>query len=168
MKKTLIILLAIVGIYSCNQKEKNEMKERYYFDKYTPNDPENKSGTTTDKKTIDYNSFEKEFREIDWESYPANPTISVYNKNTILWVALYATSEDVDKLQMFIVGHHYKKDVKTLFGKKKEKDFSTTHMMVGKDKVLPLFKFYFDNNNTEEIIAKLKRLDAQFKQETRQ
>ena len=142
------------------------MEEGYYFDIYAPNDPENKSGTTTDKKPIDYNNFEKEFKGIDWESYPANPTISVYNANTILWVALYATSEDADRLHMFIVGHHYKKEVKSLFGKKKEKDFSTTHMMVGNDKVLPLFKQFFENNSTENIINELKRLDEQFKQET--
>ena len=144
------------------------MEEGYYFDIYAPNDPQNKSGSTTDKKPIDYNNFEKEFREIDWESYPASPTISVYNGNKILWVALYATSEDADQLQMFIVGHHYKKEVKNFFGKKKEKEFSTTHMMLGKDKVLPLFKLYFESNSVVNIINELKRLDEQFKQETGQ
>ncbi len=159
MKKILLIFTAILGLQSCNQKEKTEMEEGYYFDVYTPNDPENKSGTATGKKIIEHDNFEKEFTGMNWDSYPASPTISVYNKNTILWVALYATSEDEDKLQMFIVGHHYKKE---------EKDFSTTHMIVGKDKVLPLFKMYFENNNSDEIITELNRLDEQFKQETGQ
>ena len=169
MNKTIfIILLSIIGLCSCNEKEKKEVKDdNYYFDIYAPNDSENSSGTTTKKKLIDHKQFETEFKNIDWESYPANPTISVYNKNSILWVALYATSQDSEKLQMFLIGHHYKKEKKNIFGKIKEKDFSTTHFMVGNDKVLPLFELYFKDNKTEKIINKLKELDKQFKEETK-
>lgn len=156
-----------MGLCSCNEKEKKEMSNDYYFDIYAPNDSENKSGTTTDKKLIDFKQFETEFQNIDWNSYPANPTISVYNKSSTLWVALYATSQDAKKLKMFLIGHHYKKETKNIFGKTKEKEFSTTHFMVGNDKVLPLFELYFKDNNTERIIKKLKELDEQFKEETK-
>tara|TARA_R110002049_G_scaffold116110_1_gene268442 strand:+ start:1870 stop:2373 length:504 start_codon:yes stop_codon:yes gene_type:complete len=167
MKKTILLVLVVIGFYSCSEKEKKEMKNEYYFDIYTPNDPENNSGTTTDKKLINYIQFETEFKNMNWNSYPANPTISVYNKNSILWVALYATSQDAEKLQMFLIGHHYKKETKNIFGQTKEKDFSTTHFMVGNEKVLPLFELYFKDNKTERIIEKLKELDKQFKEETK-
>ena len=155
--------MTIAGFYSCNQKGEKNIEEGYYFDIYTPNDLENKSGTSTDKKPIDFKRFEKEFGEIDWGGNTASPTIYVYNGNTILWVALYATSENVEKLQMFIIGYQYKKEL-NVGGEKKEKDFSTTHLTVGQDKVLSLFKLYFENNYTENIINQLKRLDEQIKQ----
>ncbi|WP_299119470.1 hypothetical protein [uncultured Winogradskyella sp.] len=166
MKKTIFTILTVIGLYSCNDKKQKELKDEYYYDIYAPNDLENNSGTTTDKQLIDYNKFKTEFKDIDWDSYPANPTISVYKKNTILWVALYATSDNSEKLQMFLVGHHYKEYIKNIFGKTKEKDFSTTHFMIGKDKVLPLFELYFKENNNDGIIKQLKKLDKEFKNET--
>lgn len=150
-----LILILIFSLYTCNKNEKKAVDNTYYFDIYSPNDPENKSGTTTEKKETDFSSFNKIFRSMNWESYPANPTISVYNKNTILWVALYATSQDDQALQMFLIGHHSNSNA------------SSTHFTIGKKQVLSLFKMYFYENNSEKIAEKLQELDEQFKEETK-
>ena len=92
---------------------------------------------------------------MDWASYTASPTISVYHQNSILWVALYAVSDDADPLQIFLIGHHYQIE---------DQDTSTLHRTIGKDKVLPLFQRYIANSNTDTITQALQQLDSTFEQ----
>jgi len=143
----------------------------YTYDIYTPQDKENTSGSTSEKKLLDYSEFEDHFANIDWDKYPASPTITVYNDNagSNLWVALYATSEDEEKLRMFVIGHKYLKESKGFFGlgKLKFKPTMTTHFTVGKENVLKLYKSYF-KNNSESIIQELEMSDSEFKQKTKQ
>ena len=143
----------------------------YTYDIYTPKDKENTSGSISEKKTLDYPEFEDYFANIEWDKYPASPTITVYNGNTgsNLWVALYATSEDGQKLRMFIIGHKYLKESKGLLGlgKPKLKDIMTTHFTVGKENVLKLYKSFF-KNNSDSILHELALSDSEFRENTKQ
>jgi hypothetical protein len=143
----------------------------YTYDIYTPQDKDNTSGATSEKKALDYAEFEDHFVNMEWDTYPASPTITVYNDKlgSNLWVSLYATSEDEQKLRMFIIGHKYLKESKGLFGlgKPKLKDTMTTHFTVGKENVLKLFKSFF-TNNSGDILYQLALSDAEFKKNTSQ
>lgn len=65
----------------------------------------NSSGSVTEKQPLSYADFERLFINMEWDNYHASPTITVYQDNELplLWVALFATSENEDKARMFII-----------------------------------------------------------------
>lgn len=131
---------------------------RFQFDIYTPLDSENSKGETTQKKWTSEKEFIDLLENIEWSNYPAPPTINVYepNSNILLWVSLYATSDDND--EMFIVGYHRFVQFRTLlgFGKVKEKEKITTYFVVGRDGVKSVFSSYFQShlNSMEKQLEK--------------
>ncbi len=91
---------------------------QYHYDLYTPNDKENSSGFVTEKQPLSYADFESIFLNMEWDNYPAAPTITVYQDNELplLWVALFATSENEDKARMFIMGYKRMEEKKGFLG----------------------------------------------------
>lgn len=122
----------------------------YTYDLYTPNDKENSSGTVSEKQPLSYPEFESLFLNMQWDQYPASPTISVYQDNDLplLWVALMATSEDEEKTRMFIIGYKRMEEKRGFlgFGKATLQPKMTMHYAVGNEAVLKLFNAFFENN----------------------
>jgi hypothetical protein len=119
----------------------------YTYDIYTPNDKENSSGSVTEKQPLRYADFEKIFLNMEWDKYPAAPTITVYQENELplLWVALFATSEDEEKTRMFIIGYKRMEEKKGFLGLGKStlKEKMSMHYAVGNEGVLKLFQSFF-------------------------
>ena len=117
---------------------------QYRYDIYTPNDQENSSGSVTEKQPLSYADFERLFINMEWDNYHASPTITVYQDNELplLWVALFATSEDEDKTRMFIIGYKRMEEKKGFlgFGKATLQQKMTMHYAVGNEAVVKLFR----------------------------
>ena len=138
---------------------------QYRYDLYTPNDKENSSGSVTEKQPLSYADFERLFINMEWDNYHASPTITVYQDNELplLWVALFATSENEDKARMFIMGYKRMEEKKGFlgFGKSTLKEKMTMHHTVGNEGVLKLFREFFDYEPSAFLNA-LKEFDDDF------
>ncbi|MBL0268071.1 MAG: hypothetical protein IPP99_05240 [Chitinophagaceae bacterium] len=138
---------------------------QYRYDIYTPNDQENSSGTVSEKQAISYSEFERLFLSMQWDQYPASPTISIYKESDLplLWVALFATSENEDKARMFIIGYKRMEEKKGFlgFGKPTLKEKMTMHHTVGNEGVVKLFREFFDYEPSAFLNA-LKEFDDDF------
>ena len=142
------------------------MTTEFQLDIYIPNDKQNSSGTTSQKKIVNYSEFEKIFVGLPWDDYEASPTIAVHDGTNILWVALFASEDDETRTRMYIVSHRYQKAKKKFFGGTKLKDIATTHFMIENETVLSLFKSYFSAKSLEEILEALDKHDGEFLKET--
>ena len=138
---------------------------QYRYDIYTPNDQENSSGSVTEKQPLSYADFERLFINMEWDNYHASPTITVYQDNELplLWVALFATSENEDKARMFIMGYKRMEKKKGFlgFGKTTLKPKMTMHYTVGSEGVLKLFQSFFQYE-LEAFAAALSLCDNEF------
>lgn len=142
---------------------------KYSYDLYTPNDKENSSGTVSEKQPVSYAEFENLFVNMQWDQYPASPTISIYQENDLplLWVALMATSEDEEKTRMFIIGYKRMEEKRGFlgFGKATLQPKMTMHYAVGNEAVLKLFQSFFQHER-DAFVAELAFCDAAFKEQT--
>lgn len=141
---------------------------QYHYDIYTPNDQENSSGFVTDKQSLSYLDFERLFLSMEWDNYPAPPTITVYRENELplLWVSLFATSENEDKARMFIVGYKRMEEKKGFLGLGKPtlKEKMTMHHTVGNEGVVKLFREFF-NYDPAGMLTALDNFDREFEQQ---
>ncbi|MBL0270179.1 MAG: hypothetical protein IPP99_16370 [Chitinophagaceae bacterium] len=141
----------------------------YTYDLYTPNDKENSSGSVTDKQSLSYTDFETIFLNMEWDNYPAAPTITVYpdNELPLLWVALFATSEDEEKTRMYIIGYKRMEEKKGFlgFGKATLQQKMTMHYAVGNEAVLKLFREFF-NYDPADFLNALIECDNEFSNKT--
>ena len=140
----------------------------YTYDLYTPNDKENSSGTVTEKQPLSYADFENIFLNMEWDNYPAAPTITVYQDNELplLWVALFATSEDEGKTRMFIIGYKRMEEKRGFlgFGKATLQPKMTMHHTVGNGVVMKLFREFFSYDPAGMLTA-LDNCDREFQEQ---
>ncbi|MFK7783661.1 MAG: hypothetical protein AB8B56_01025 [Crocinitomicaceae bacterium] len=135
---------------------------KFEFDIYTPLDSENSKAETSQKKWLGESEFMGLFEEFKWSDYLASPTLSVYypNSKVVLWVSLYATSDDND--EMFIIGYHRQVPSRGFLGlgRIKEKEKITTYFVVGRDGVRDVFSEFF-KFHFESMEQKLKKFDSE-------
>lgn len=127
-------------------------------------DSENSKSETTPKQWTTENEFIELLQDYKWSDYPASPTLSVYTPNSsiILWVSLYATSENND--EMFIIGYHRPVMTKGFLGlgKLKQKEKMSTYLVVGMDNVKTVYSQYFASHH-ETMEQELEKFNAEVK-----